>query len=73
MWTPLTPEPDIPGGPLRGNTSILTATVAHAADASKVATSTKHTRSALFINRDFAVLWAGQALSIVGNTVFSTT
>ena len=47
--------------------------MAHAADASKVATSTKHTRSALFINRDFAVLWAGQALSILGNTVFSTT
>src|SRR5262245_18605743 len=35
--------------------------------------TTKRGRKAFLINRNFAVLWAGQALSILGNTVFSTT
>ncbi|HEX3269485.1 MAG TPA: MFS transporter [Ktedonobacterales bacterium] len=35
--------------------------------------SPERVRSAPFINRNFAVLWAGQALSILGNIVFSTT
>jgi MFS family permease len=38
-----------------------------------VAASTNRARSAPFINRNFAILWAGQALSILGNAVFSTT
>lgn len=54
------------------------ATVAPSADVSTVAASTRRARSALFINRNFinrnfAVLWAGQALSTLGDTVFSTT
>jgi MFS family permease len=30
-------------------------------------------KSALLINRNFAILWSGQALSILGDTVFNTT
>ena len=37
------------------------------------ATSTKRAWSGLLINRNFAVLWSGQALSILGDMVFNTT
>ncbi len=33
----------------------------------------KRARSSYLINRNFAILWSGQALSIFGNTVFTTT
>lgn len=37
------------------------------------ATSAKATRSSLFVNRNFAVLWVGQGISVLGDQVFNTT
>ena len=41
--------------------------------AATIASSTKRARSSYLINRNFAVLWVGQALSILGDMVFTTT
>lgn len=40
---------------------------------SSVASNTRAVRSNILINRNFAFLWGGQALSILGNVLFNTT
>ena len=66
-----TTEPTTLGSP-RIQPEAITAEATASATLQRV-TSTRRAWSDILINRDFAVLWAGQALSILGDTVFATT